>query len=85
MTYLGMRITDNSNNHGFCSNKDYDKLIANRTTGAYVSDYDARWSAMYEAKALVMEEAVIAPPEPATSDTLCFSWSTRDDASMPSR
>ena len=45
MTYLGMWITDNSNNYGFWSN----------------ADYDARWAAMYEAEALVMQEAVIAP------------------------
>ena len=61
MSYLGMRITDNSNNYGFWSNKDYDKLIANRTTGAYVSDYDARWAALLDAETIVMQEAVIAP------------------------
>ena len=61
MTYLGMWITDNSNNYGFWSNADYDQLIADCTTGAYISDYDARWEAMYEAEELVMAEAVIAP------------------------
>ena len=61
MTYLGMWITDNSNNYGFWSNADYDQLIADCTTGAYVTDYDARWAAMYEAETLVMNEAVIAP------------------------
>ena len=61
MTYLGMWITDNSNNYGFWSNEAYDKLIADCTTGAYISDYDARWAAMYDAEALVMNEAVIAP------------------------
>ena len=61
MTYLGMWVTNNSNNYGFWSNKDYDKLIADCTTGAYVSDYDARWLAMFEAESLVMREAVIAP------------------------
>ncbi len=61
MTYLGMWVTNNSNNYGFWSNADYDALIADCTTGAYVSDYDARWSALYEAEALVMQEAVIAP------------------------
>ena len=61
MTYLGMWITDNSNNYGFWSNEAYDKLIADCTTGAYISDYDARWAALYEAEALVMNEAVIAP------------------------
>ena len=61
LTYMGMWITDNSNNYGFWSNEAYDKLIADCTTGAYISDYDARWAALYEAEALVMNEAVIAP------------------------
>ena len=61
MTYLGMWITDNSNNYGFWSNEQYDAIIADCTTGAYISDYDARWAAMYDAEALVMNEAVIAP------------------------
>ena len=61
MTYLGMWITNNSNNYGFWSNADYDQLIADCTTGAFVTDYDARWAAMYEAETLVMNEAVIAP------------------------
>ena len=61
MTYLGMWITNNSNNYGFWSNKEYDKIIADCTTGDLVSDYDARWSALYDAETLVMQEAVIAP------------------------
>ena len=61
MTYLGMWITNNSNNYGFWSNEEYDKIIADCTTGQYVSDYDARWNALYDAEALVMQEAVIAP------------------------
>ena len=61
MTYLGMWITNNSNNYGFWSNAEYDKIIADCTTGELVSDYDARWDALYEAEALVMQEAVIAP------------------------
>lgn len=61
MTYLGMWVTNNANNYGFWSNADYDRIIADCTTGQYVSDYDARWNALYEAERLVMEEAVIAP------------------------
>ena len=61
MTYLGMWITNNSNNYGFWSNTEYDALIADCTTGAYISDYDARWDALYKAETLVMNEAVIAP------------------------
>ena len=61
MTYLGMWITDNDNNFGFWSNAEYDKIIKDCTTGAYVSDYEARWNAMYEAEAIALKEAVIAP------------------------
>lgn len=61
MTYLGMWITNNSNNYGFWSNAEYDQIIADCTTGAYISDYDARWAALYDAETLVMQEAVIAP------------------------
>jgi len=61
MTYLGMWITNNANNYGFWSNAEYDKIIADCTTGAYVTDYDARWNALYDAETLVMNEAVIAP------------------------
>ena len=61
MTYLGMWITDNSNNYGFWSNAEYDQLIADCTTGAYITDYDARWDALLQAETIVMQEAVIAP------------------------
>ena len=61
MTYLGMWITDNSNNYGFWSNAEYDQLIADCTTGAYITDYDARWAALLDAETIVMQEAVIAP------------------------
>ncbi len=61
MTYLGMWITNNSNNYGFWSNAEYDQLIADCTTGAYITDYDARWEAMFKAETIVMQEAVIAP------------------------
>ena len=61
MTYLGMWVTNNANNYGFWSNEEYDQLIKDCTTGAYVSDYDARWDALYQAEELVLKEAVIAP------------------------
>ncbi len=61
MTYLGMWVTDTANNYGFWSNAEYDQLIKDCTSGAYVSDYDARWEAMYQAEELVLQEAVIAP------------------------
>ena len=61
MTYLGMWITNNSNNYGFWSNAEYDQLIKDCTTGAYIHDYDARWAALLDAETIVMQEAVIAP------------------------
>ena len=61
MTYLGMWITNNSNNYGFWSNAEYDQLIKDCTTGAYITDYDARWAALLQAETIVMQEAVIAP------------------------
>ena len=61
MTYLGMWVTNNSNNYGFWSNAEYDKIIADCTTGEYITDYDKRWAALYDAETLVLQEAVIAP------------------------
>ena len=61
MTYLGMWITDNDNNYGLWSSAAYDAIIADCTTGAYITDAEARWSAMYDAEKIVMDEAVIVP------------------------
>ncbi|MCQ2427838.1 MAG: ABC transporter substrate-binding protein, partial [Clostridia bacterium] len=61
MTYLGMWITNNSNNYGFWSSAEYDALIADCTTGKFVTDYDGRWNALLQAEGIVMNEAVIAP------------------------
>ncbi|MBQ7658391.1 MAG: peptide ABC transporter substrate-binding protein [Butyrivibrio sp.] len=61
MTYLGMWITDNSNNYGFWSNAEYDSIIADCTTGETAMDPAARWAALYDAEKIVMDEAVIFP------------------------
>ncbi len=61
MTYLGMWVTGNSNNYGLWSDAAYDKLIADCTTGAYITDPVKRWAAMYEAEKIVMDQAVIVP------------------------
>ncbi len=61
MTYLGMWVTNNSNNYGFWSNAEYDKIIADCTTGATAMDPVARWAALYDAEKIVMDEAVIFP------------------------
>ena len=61
MTYLGMWVTKNANNYGFWSNSEYDEIIADCTTGSTAMDPKARWSALYKAEKLVMDEAVIFP------------------------
>lgn len=61
MTYLGMWITDNSNNYGLWSNSEYDAIIAECTTGDLCTDAEGRWTRLYDAEKLVMDEAVIFP------------------------
>lgn len=61
MTYLGMWITNNNNNYGLWSNKEYDAIIADCTTGSVCTDAVARWARLYEAEKIVMDEAVIFP------------------------
>jgi oligopeptide transport system substrate-binding protein len=61
MTYLNMWTTGNNNNYGLWSNPDYDTIIADCTTGKHITDLEARWSALYDAERIVMNEAVIAP------------------------
>ena len=61
MTYLNMWITDCDNNYGLWSDAAYDAIIADCTTGAYITDAVARWNAMYDAEKIVMDQAVIIP------------------------
>ena len=61
MTYLGMWITDNSNNYGLWSNAEYDEIIAECTTGELCTDAEGRWARLYDAEKLVLDEAVIFP------------------------
>lgn len=61
MTYLNMWITGCSNNYGLWSDAEFDAIIADCTTGAYITDAEARWSAMYDAEKIVMDQAVIVP------------------------
>ena len=61
MTYLNMWITGCDNNYGLWSDADYDAIIADCTTGAYITDAEARWNAMYDAEKIVMDQAVIIP------------------------
>ena len=61
MTYLGMWVTDCDNNYGLWSDAAFDAIIADCTTGAYITDAGARWNAMYDAEKIVMDQAVIIP------------------------
>ena len=61
MTYLNMWTTGCSNNYGLWSDASYDTIIADCTTGAYVTDAEARWNAMYDAEKIIMDQAVIIP------------------------
>lgn len=61
MTYLGMWVTNNSENYGFWSNADYDAIIAECTTGDLCTKAEERRAALYDAEKIVMNEAVIFP------------------------
>ena len=61
MTYLGMWVTGNSNNYGLWSDAEYDSIIAECTTGDLCTDPEGRWAALYDAEAIVLEQAVIFP------------------------
>ena len=61
MTYLGMWVTGNSNNYGLWSDAEYDSIIEECTTGDLCTDPEGRWAALYDAEAIVLEQAVIFP------------------------
>lgn len=70
MTYLGMWVTDCSNNYGLWSNADYDSIVAECTTGNLCTELDARRERLYDAEQIVMEDAVIFPIYTAANATL---------------
>ena len=61
MTFFTLWTTSGSEISEHWSNADYDKIIADCTTGNLAADYDARWKAMYDAEKILLENAVIAP------------------------
>ena len=61
MTFLTLWTTAGSEICEHWSNADYDKIIAECTTGSLAADYDARWQAMNDAERILLENAVIAP------------------------
>jgi oligopeptide transport system substrate-binding protein len=61
MTYLDMWTSDSPNNYGLWSNAEYDAIIESAKKGELALDLEARWEALKNAEAMVMEEAVIFP------------------------
>ncbi|MCF8018031.1 MAG: peptide ABC transporter substrate-binding protein [Vallitaleaceae bacterium] len=61
MTYLDMWTTGSPNNYGFWSNPEYDAIIQSAKDGELSLDLVARWEALKDAEAIVMDEAVILP------------------------
>ena len=61
MTFLTLWTTSGSEISEHWSNAAYDKIIADCTTGDLAADYAARWSAMYDAEKILLDNAVIAP------------------------
>ena len=61
MTFLNLWTTEGCSISEHWSNADFDRIIDSCTTGALAADYDARWSALYDAEKILLENAVIAP------------------------
>ena len=61
MSFLTLWTTEGCEIAEHWSNADYDKIIADCTTGELASNYNARWAAMYDAEKILLDEAVIAP------------------------
>lgn len=61
MTFLTLWTTEGCEIAEHWSNADYDKIIADCSTGALADNYDARWNAMYDAEKILLENAVITP------------------------
>ena len=61
MTFFTLWTTEGSEISEHWSNAEYDKIIADCTTGNLAANYDARWNALYDAEKILLENAVIAP------------------------
>ena len=61
MTFFTLWTTEGCEIAEHWSNADYDKIIADCSTGELAADYDARWNAMYDAEKILLANAVIAP------------------------
>ena len=61
MTFFSLWTTSGCEIAEHWSNADYDKIISDCSTGHLAEDYDARWSALYDAEKILLDNAVIAP------------------------
>ena len=61
MTFFTLWTTDGCSISEHWSNADYDKIIADCTTGSLAADYAARWDALYDAEKILLDNAVISP------------------------
>ena len=61
MTFFTLWTTEGCEIAEHWSNAQYDKIIADCTTGELAANYNARWAAMYDAEKILLENAVIAP------------------------
>ena len=61
MTFLTLWTTSGCEIAEHWSNAEYDKIIADCTTGNLAEDYEARWNALYDAEKILLDNAVIAP------------------------
>ena len=61
MTFLTLWTTEGCEIAEHWSNADYDRIIADCTTGNLAADYSARWNALYDAEKILLDNAVIAP------------------------
>ncbi len=61
MTFFTLWTTEGCEISEHWSNSAYDKIIEDCTTGNLAADYNSRWSAMYDAERILLENAVISP------------------------
>ena len=61
MTFFTLWTTEGCEIAEHWSNADYDKIIADCTSGELATNYSERWAAMYDAEKILLENAVIAP------------------------
>ncbi len=61
MTFFTLWTTSGCEIAEHWSNPDYDRIIADCSTGHLAADYDARWNALYDAEKILLDNAVIAP------------------------